>query len=230
MEPGETHTNNQQVVGASFRVLLISPAVMKKAITELGGRADGIHFKIAQTFDPTFFAAFRDLHISIENDAPVLEQQSCFAVCLQLLARKCVESPLCHLPEVHSSSVRKVKAHLCDFFSRNVSLEELSQISGVSRFHLLRSFRREVGMPPHAYQIQLRLSVARQLLRSGWSVADTAAHAGFSDQSHFTRLFKRFWGITPKVYSDTTRPRSFGLRGQPSRNSKIRSSGKEDEQ
>jgi transcriptional regulator GlxA family with amidase domain len=56
-------------------------------------------------------------------------------------------------------------------------------------------------MPPHAYQIQVRLLRAKKLLRSGRHPADVAYATGFADQSHFSRHFKRLMGLTPARYA-----------------------------
>jgi transcriptional regulator GlxA family with amidase domain len=74
-------------------------------------------------------------------------------------------------------------------------------VSGLSRFHLLRVFSKEIGLPPHAYQIRLRIERARTMLRKGIPPALVAGATGFADQSHFTRHFKRVWGITPARYA-----------------------------
>nr|WP_283094320.1 helix-turn-helix transcriptional regulator [Pantoea sp. JGM49] len=79
-------------------------------------------------------------------------------------------------------------------------MSELATLCGLSRFQLLRSFAREVGMTPHAYLMQLRVRNARQWLAKGNSVADAAVMSGFADQSHLTRAFSRQMGITPARY------------------------------
>ena len=66
---------------------------------------------------------------------------------------------------------------------------------------MMRAFTREYGMPPHAYTNQLRLSEARRLIAAGHRLSDAAASAGFYDQSHLTRMFKRAYGVTPGVYA-----------------------------
>jgi AraC-like DNA-binding protein len=76
----------------------------------------------------------------------------------------------------------------------------LAALAGVSRFQLLRAFRRETGITPHAYLIQRRVSAARRLLAAGEIPAQAAAAAGFSDQSHMTRAFVRYLGVTPARY------------------------------
>ncbi len=60
--------------------------------------------------------------------------------------------------------------------------------------------RRELGISPHAFRLLARLNRARQMLRAGDPIAAVAADAGFADQSHLTRLFRRTCGTTPGVY------------------------------
>lgn len=71
---------------------------------------------------------------------------------------------------------------------------------GRSREGFSRMVRRELGVSPHAFRMLARLNLARQLLRAGEPIAAVAADAGFSDQSHLTRLFRRTFGTTPGVY------------------------------
>ena len=80
-------------------------------------------------------------------------------------------------------------------------LDDLADLAGVTRYTLVRQFGRQHGLPPLAWQRQWRLEQARQRLVRGASLADTAAALGFSDQSHFTRLFLRSFGYTPGRYA-----------------------------
>ncbi|BDC41136.1 AraC family transcriptional regulator [Paraburkholderia terrae] len=85
------------------------------------------------------------------------------------------------------------------------TLADLAAEAGMSRFQLLRSFAHEVGLPPHAYRMQRRVLLARQLIASGSTLADSAVSAGFADQSHMTRAFVRLLGVTPASYAAAVR-------------------------
>jgi AraC-like DNA-binding protein len=87
-----------------------------------------------------------------------------------------------------------------DRFARALSLGALAGEVGLSKFHLLRLFRQEVGTTPHAYQLHLRISRARELLDAHASAAEVALACGFADQAHFTRAFKRIVGYTPGAF------------------------------
>jgi AraC-like DNA-binding protein len=97
-------------------------------------------------------------------------------------------------------AVRRVREYLVASHASNVSLEDLAKVANLSPYHLHRVFTREVGMPPHAFQTQVRISRAKVLLSEGKPLQAVAAETGFADQSHFTREFKRYVGLTPGAY------------------------------
>ena len=86
-----------------------------------------------------------------------------------------------------------------------LSLQELSCLSGLSRFQALRGFARLTGLPPHAYRTQRRLELARRLIGAGAALGDAAAASGFADQSHLHRTFVRRFGYTPGAYAAALR-------------------------
>jgi AraC-like DNA-binding protein len=89
-----------------------------------------------------------------------------------------------------------IEAHLNDQFS----LEELERATGHDRWQLSRDFRAMFGTSPYRYVALRRLDRARNMLRAGTTIADAAFACGFSDQSHFGRLFKKAFGQTPKAW------------------------------
>lgn len=93
-------------------------------------------------------------------------------------------------------------------------LRSLSEQLGTSRFSALRAFKRHFGLPPHNYQIHLRVEQAQTGLRAGHTPARVAVDCGFFDQSHLTRHFKRVLGTTPAQYARAWLP-SLGLLAPP---------------
>lgn len=93
-----------------------------------------------------------------------------------------------------------IAAWLADL--RKISLEsDPSRLKPeLSPFHFIRRFKREMGLTPHKYLMQYRLSLAKRLLTSGLSIAEAAQAAGFYDQSHLDRCFKKGVGISPSEY------------------------------
>jgi AraC-like DNA-binding protein len=86
-----------------------------------------------------------------------------------------------------------------------VTSEALEQVSGLDRFTLTRQFRTIFGTSPYHYLIMRRLEQARRLMAEGQGLTDAALGAGFADQSHFTRQFKRSYGLTPGRWRLITR-------------------------
>ncbi|HCJ6671557.1 TPA: AraC family transcriptional regulator [Acinetobacter baumannii] len=81
-----------------------------------------------------------------------------------------------------------------------ISLEELAQRVGLSRYAIIRLFKANVGLTPHAFQINLKINQAREQLKQGVPLAELAVNLGFSDQSHFHKAFKALTGVTPRQF------------------------------
>ncbi|WP_432515034.1 helix-turn-helix transcriptional regulator [Kineococcus sp. SYSU DK001] len=92
---------------------------------------------------------------------------------------------------------RRLRALLDEHVVDGISLTEASRELSASTAHLVRTFTREVGMPPHAYLTGRRVDLARRLLLAGHRPAEAAALAGFHDQPHLNRHFRRVLGTTP---------------------------------
>jgi len=89
---------------------------------------------------------------------------------------------------------------------KQLSLPELAGVARVSPSHFLRQFKRRFGTAPHCYVIERRLACAKNLLsRTALPLKDIASKAGFSDQSHMTRMFQRHLGATPSIYRTSMR-------------------------
>jgi AraC-like DNA-binding protein len=101
---------------------------------------------------------------------------------------------------IDRDAIRRAVELLHDAFADPLTLDELARASELPKMRFLRSFKRNVGMSPHAYQVKLRVDLARRMLVRGAGVADAAAAAGFCDQSHLHRHFTRSVGVTPGVY------------------------------
>lgn len=97
----------------------------------------------------------------------------------------------------HSSGVRRAIEFLRANLDASVSIDDLAGAANLNTFSLCRAFRREVGLPPHAYLTQLRVLRAKELLRTGTRPSDVAPLVGLYDQSQLNRHFRRLVGTTP---------------------------------
>lgn len=96
--------------------------------------------------------------------------------------------------------VGRVRAMIEARYAEDLSLGDLAAEAGCSTHHLIRVFRRAVGITPHAYLIDVRVRRAQERLRAGWSPARVAAEVGFADQAHLTRAFRARIGVPPAAY------------------------------
>lgn len=96
--------------------------------------------------------------------------------------------------------VHEVKRYLEQQAERNITLDELAATFRCNPYHLLRSFKKIVGLPPHAFMLNARIERAKQLLLDGVPLAAVAAETGFADQSHFHKTFRRILAATPRQY------------------------------
>jgi AraC-like DNA-binding protein len=100
-----------------------------------------------------------------------------------------------------AGTARLLRDYLEAEHARVVTLAELSALAGFSPSHVSRTFRAEVGVPPYTYLTLVRVRRARELIDRGYPLSVVTHEAGFSDQSHFTRQFKRVVGVAPGQYA-----------------------------
>jgi AraC-like DNA-binding protein len=103
-------------------------------------------------------------------------------------------------PPDHSRPVRRAMEYIRERLGDSITLTDLADYAGLDKFHLCRSFRAQIGMPPHAYLTHLRVARAKELLLRGMRASDVAPVVGFYDQAQFTRHFRRLVGTTPARY------------------------------
>lgn len=100
----------------------------------------------------------------------------------------------------YTVSLEKIKNYIDEFYLKNITLKELSEISGLSKFYLIRKFEEIYGISPHKYINSKKVAYAKSILKKSTNIADVALESGFYDQSHFTKIFKEYSGITPLKY------------------------------
>jgi AraC-like DNA-binding protein len=145
--------------------------------------------------------ALRAAHLCSESsDASQLEKTSRLVHALrQLATRHGQGAPLASLPRAEPGAVRRAREFIDASVAANPSLDDIATAAGMSPFHLLREFKKAVGVPPHAYLVQRRVDEARRLLLKGRALKLVAIEVGYSDQAHFSREFRRFYGVPPST-------------------------------
>jgi AraC family transcriptional regulator len=141
-----------------------------------------------------FSFAGRQLHAELLHPDD-LSQTAVESLVLNLLATRGAPSAAAPL------WLTRAKELMHDEFATRLTLQRIAAAAGVHPIHLAATFRRIVGVPVAAYVRQLRLEYAcREIVATPASLTDIAYAAGFADQSHFCRLFRRSLGMTPRAY------------------------------
>lgn len=100
-------------------------------------------------------------------------------------------------------------------YSQTISIEKMAQTLGYHRTHLSKMFKRETGMSPMAYLLQIRMERARLLLAEPLTIEQVAASVGYSDPLYFSKLFKKFYGQSPTEHRRAASGRSVEEAGSP---------------
>ncbi|MFD1198780.1 helix-turn-helix transcriptional regulator [Brucella gallinifaecis] len=109
--------------------------------------------------------------------------------------------PTTRISKLSPWQLRRVTDFIEDNYNRIIRLQELASISGLSASYFCSAFKASTGLSPHAWQMQRRVEHAQTLLlQPRASLPNIANITGFSDQAHFTRVFKKLTGITPAAW------------------------------
>lgn len=134
------------------------------------------------------------------NDRLLFYESVLNVVVVRLLRSQAAETPVHQRPgsALGRARLRRILEFIDAHLEKDLALQDLAQIAGLSRTHFATLFRNAVGLPPHQYVTRARLhAAARRLRDTDEDLAQVAQRYGFSSQSHFTRLFSREWGMTP---------------------------------
>jgi len=150
--------------------------------------------------DETLYQAFSDMNETLfDPQKLILEKEQSLIYCLtQLLLPHFVLEEIQKTQYLYEDFLNLI--HIIKSSERFISLEELAQQVGLSRYAIIRLFKANVGLTPHAFQINLKINQARAQLKQGIPLVELAVNLGFSDQSHFHKAFKAHTGITPRQY------------------------------
>lgn len=206
VNPDELHDGEPEGDAYAYRMFYPSVSLVQQIAKDLdeGGSGQGggfVAFREPVIDDPELAASFIQLHALLEYGAPRLAVDEAFTEAMTVMVAR-------HGDKEHggrrlgreSQAVGRVRRMLDDCYMQDLTLEELAQEAGFSRFHLLRRFRREVGVTPHTYLTGRRVAAAKEGLAGAAPLSDIAVTSGFYDQSHFTRALKGWTGLTPGQY------------------------------
>lgn len=198
LHPDETHAN--ATVGPDllrYEVLYLPGAALRP---HLGGDDEPrmLDFAAPMVRDPALYRTVRAAHACLAGQTGALEQESALSALVDALAGD--RSRTVRHPPTPPATVAAARAYIDAHFAEAFGLQTLSAVTGLSVFHLVRSFTKRFGLSPLAYRNQRRVVAARAMLLDGAAIAETALTVGYADQSHLSRNFQRIVGVPPGRY------------------------------
>jgi AraC-like DNA-binding protein len=215
-DPHDGHAADSD--GFTYRMVHIWPQLMASLITDVTGREASLPlFRAPVAGDPALAAALARLAATLEagagagpDDLRRYERLTELTRHVLAQAPAAGRGPAAGGPLLPGSRgpAAAVAGRMRDLIhdacppagAPQLTMDDLSAAAGCSRYAAYRAFTSVFGMPPSDYQRQLRVRAARRLLAGGTTPAITAAEAGFADQAHLTRWFRRYYGVTPAAF------------------------------
>jgi len=212
-DPHDGHAVTEN--GFTYRMIHVGPDLLAAVMSDVAGHPAGLPlFPVPVADDRLLAARLRRLHGAVSGQAGPLEVYERIAGVVCALDRHAAaraprrvrfDGPGAAAGSWPTGTGRsgpagRVRELLHARYADQVTADDLAAAAGCSRFAAYRAFRSAFGLSPTDYQRQLRLRAARSLLAAGTPAADAAAAAGFADQAHLTRWFRRCYGITPGEY------------------------------
>jgi AraC-like DNA-binding protein len=199
----EVHSNKS--ADSEYRLIKVRPKMLQRVARNLSGQTLPAPYLPKVVVNDSFlFRRLLNLHLKLEQNIAPLEQESEFIATMGLLLTRMNKNyrsaPTITRVGNEDVYVRLVRDYLRSHYAENVTLTQLTSLTNLSPFYLLRVFHNRAGFPPHEYQTQVRIAHARKLIRNGMPLSQAALETGFFDQSHLSRNFKRIVGVTPRQY------------------------------
>lgn len=203
VNPGELHDGESAATGGwRYRMIYPSEELMTSVARDLrGDRASAPALRSPVLPDPDLAAAFLDAHRAAEGRGePLRVETGLLGVLAALVQRHSDAAGTSPSVPREPGRLRRVLDLIDADLAADLSLDALAAAADLNRFHLVRTFKRVVGMTPHAYVTERRVRRGKALLARGIPVAEVAVAVGFFDQSHFATRFRETYGMTPRIF------------------------------
>lgn len=199
--PRDNHTCEQINGGTlDYRCINVPPETMSKAAFEITGKEYLPYFSPAVIFHSELASLLRELHMIIMEEEKDFRKEEIFFFLLEQLIEEFSEEGIEQSGPEENRETKIICNYLEKNYMKNITLDELSGLTGLSKYYLLRSFTKQKGISPYRYLETIRIDRAKKLLEQGVLPIEAALQTGFADQSHFSNFFKKFIGLTPKQY------------------------------
>ena len=199
--PGEVYSCRRVIAQGAANFLAIDSSVFREHLSGLP--LSKLQLRGFTKMSKLLEEKLRQVFRVIRPSSTTREVQTAMVEFIELMAAELLEETSDGATSIDAAqrNADRVRECLHGDATATPELSALAKQAEVSRFRVLRTFKLRYGLPPHAYLLSVRVALAQKALREGHQPAQVAAQYGFFDQSHLTRHFKRFLGVTPAQYA-----------------------------
>lgn len=209
INPGQVHSCSSENSGHSYKILSVSTKTMRSIASEISEKQERKPYfkKLIYESEVLCNKIIRLFEVIEEPESDIQVESEFYSFLSYLIMHFSESPPVVNTVGEQKDSIKRV----CDFisynFAGNLSLKKLAGIACLSPFHFQREFKKKVGITPHEYLSDFRISKAKKMLSNSEDIADIAIQLGFYDQSHFSRIFRHTVGVPPGKYAKINKMR-----------------------
>lgn len=210
INPGQVHScSSESQSGHSYKILSVSSQTMQSIASQISEKQEkrpyfeNIHYKN----DVLSEKIIRLFDVIEEPESDIQVESNVYSFLAHLLIYFSESPPLIYVTGEQKDSIKRVCDYISQNFTENLSLNKLAEIACLSPFHFQREFKKSIGITPHEYLSDFRISESNKMLLRSEDIADIAIQLGFFDQSHFSKIYRKTVGIPPGKYCKINRMR-----------------------
>ncbi|WP_394208765.1 AraC family transcriptional regulator [Enterovibrio calviensis] len=200
INPADVHACNPNAGTWSYSMLFVDTLKMGDVQRDVLQRDSSDYTPFLNDLErsPFIKQRFRALFDALQADSSALQAQVCLYEFIEVMLGKQAHDHIGKMAQ--QPYLTHIREKMLDDIDHTHQLDDLAEEAGMSRYQLLRAFKSQFGLPPHAYLMDEKIKRAKVMLKSGQDISDVALQLGFSDQAHFQRQFKKKLAVTPKFY------------------------------
>jgi AraC-like DNA-binding protein len=209
INPGQVHSCGCERSGHSYKIISVLSQIMQAIASQISEKQENVPYfeKIHYKDNLLSIEIKRLLEVIGESESDIQVESELYSFLSCLILNFSESPPLISETGEQKDSIKRVCYYINHNFSKQLSLKKLAEIACLSPFHFQREFKKRVGITPHEYLNDFRISKSKNMLLDSCNIADIAVQLGFFDQSHFSKTFKKTVGISPGNYIKINRMR-----------------------